>query len=51
MRQTWRWFGPVDKVTIADARQVVHDRLMGLGLRRDWSTKCASIITDSASLL
>jgi len=21
MRQTWRWFGPVDKVTIADARQ------------------------------
>ncbi|MCP4315462.1 MAG: mannonate dehydratase [Hyphomicrobiales bacterium] len=21
MRQTWRWFGPVDKVTVADARQ------------------------------
>ena len=21
MRHTWRWFGPVDKVTIADARQ------------------------------
>ncbi|MDQ3558874.1 MAG: hypothetical protein M3453_06770 [Pseudomonadota bacterium] len=21
MRQTWRWFGPVDKVTIADARR------------------------------
>jgi mannonate dehydratase len=21
MRQTWRWFGPVDKVTISDARQ------------------------------
>ncbi|MEM9107586.1 MAG: mannonate dehydratase, partial [Pseudomonadota bacterium] len=21
MRQTWRWFGPVDKVTISDVRQ------------------------------
>ena len=21
MRQTWRWFGPVDKVTVRDARQ------------------------------